>query len=160
MLRKYGGLFGGLLNTVTCGVAILLFFNGFLPSKTLIEKDDWANKLSHPDQYHDTLSNDGQHTPNLPVVFMVIDALRTDFLSGDHLASNWPYMSSLVDDGAAQILNAKVHPPTVTLPRIKVIVNKKFELSAIRVPRHSTYFWFNICFTIIGNDEWRHPRFY
>ena len=57
------------------------------------------------------------------LVFVLIDALRSDFVL-PFAKSDLPQMkfvSGLVESGHALGLSAKAHPPTVTMPRIKVI---------------------------------------
>lgn len=50
-------------------------------------------------------------------VFMIIDALRYDFVS----AQKMPVLNDLLLNKKGCLLKIKVHPPTVTMPRIKVI---------------------------------------
>ena len=50
------------------------------------------------------------------VILMVIDSLRDDFVFNGSMQ----FVNSLVDKGKALPFLAKAHPPTVTLPRIKV----------------------------------------
>jgi ethanolaminephosphotransferase len=52
---------------------------------------------------------------------MVIDALKADFITGPNGVKHMPYLASLVSKGEACIFTAKANPPTVTMPRIKVI---------------------------------------
>lgn len=52
-------------------------------------------------------------------VFMVIDAMRTDFIQNQQNTS-MKYLNKLISDGAACVLNLNVEVPTVTMPRIKV----------------------------------------
>lgn len=51
---------------------------------------------------------------------MVIDALRWDFIMGSTGKAAMPVTSSLIANSSACLLQAKVQPPTVTMPRIKV----------------------------------------
>ena len=56
------------------------------------------------------------------MVLVLIDALRADFVM-DSLHSNLPkmkFVKSLEEKGEAISVLAKAHPPTVTMPRIKV----------------------------------------
>ncbi|MBW0513396.1 hypothetical protein O181_053111 [Austropuccinia psidii MF-1] len=66
--------------------------------------------------------------PNLPqtpsepfgkLVFVVIDALRSDFMFGNH--SKMDFSQSLIRDGKALPYTALAQAPTVTLPRLKAL---------------------------------------
>lgn len=52
---------------------------------------------------------------------MVIDALRYDFVAGKRVSRDMPYLSSLIQNDQTCVYPCKVHVPTVTMPRIKVI---------------------------------------
>lgn len=52
------------------------------------------------------------------VVIVVIDALRVDFIFHEH--TTMKYLKSLTQKSEALGYVARAHPPTVTLPRIKV----------------------------------------
>lgn len=56
------------------------------------------------------------------LVLIVIDALRADFILGDHLQQSMPYLAQLHHDSQACSYLARAHTPTVTLPRIKALV--------------------------------------
>ena len=88
--------------SITCALA--LFIQGFLPHKSHVVGYS-SEKCCRAPVFNKT-------------VLMVVDALRTDFVV-DRIDS-WSYLKQLVQDGYARVYNAKVHPPTVTLPRIKV----------------------------------------
>lgn len=88
---------------------LLTFFQGFLPLKTNVPG------FSVPK------SATTKSSPVSRLVIMVVDALRTDFISVNQ-ATNWPYLNELVKANYTKLFNATAHPPTVTLPRIKVIV--------------------------------------
>lgn len=51
---------------------------------------------------------------------MVIDALRMDFITNK---DNMPYLNQLIEDGLACQYQLQVHPPTVTMPRIKAMTS-------------------------------------
>lgn len=53
-------------------------------------------------------------------IFMVIDALRTDFIQNNGNAS-LQYVNQLLASQSACLNNIEVENPTVTMPRIKVI---------------------------------------
>lgn len=90
--------------TATC-VALIAFFQGFLPQKPQINGYATDKCCSRP-----IFSK---------VVLLVVDALKTNFVVHDR-ANNWPYLDRLISERHARVYNARVHPPTVTLPRIKV----------------------------------------
>lgn len=58
------------------------------------------------------------------LIIMVIDALRWDFVTGPVGKLAMPVTSNLIANGSACLLQAKVQPPTVTMPRIKVLYFK------------------------------------
>lgn len=70
-------------------------------------------------------TNQVQRTPQVygKFVFILIDALRADFLLPSSTNDNLPKMKFLqrkIMNNETQSFLAKAHPPTVTLPRIKV----------------------------------------
>ncbi|KAI1816774.1 alkaline phosphatase-like protein [Poronia punctata] len=91
-------------------VAILIFATGFFPYKPflpgLAQYDDLGTG-SHPDAPFDRL------------IFMVVDALRSDFVYLE--GSGFEYTQSLIRDGIAMPFTAHATSPTITLPRIKAI---------------------------------------
>lgn len=54
-------------------------------------------------------------------VIMLIDALREDFVFGPKGADHMQFTRGLIDKGQARSFVARAQPPTVTMPRIKVI---------------------------------------
>lgn len=88
-------------------VGLASFFHGFLPLKAHIE-----GHAAH-------LSSTSESAFVSKVVLVVVDALRADFILG-YSEINWPYLSRLVESGHTVGYSAMAHPPTVTLPRIKV----------------------------------------
>ncbi|KAE8450118.1 hypothetical protein EG329_006899 [Mollisiaceae sp. DMI_Dod_QoI] len=92
-------------------VAILIFASGFFPYKPF---------LSGLAQY-EALEEYGA-PPEAPfdkVIFMVVDALRSDFVYGD--LSGFSFTQSLISGGAALPFTAHATSPTITMPRIKAI---------------------------------------
>lgn len=53
------------------------------------------------------------------LIIMIIDALRWDFITGSKIAM--PVTNNLIENSSASLLKTKVHSPTVTMPRIKVL---------------------------------------
>nr|POE90348.1 gpi ethanolamine phosphate transferase 2 [Quercus suber] len=90
-------------------IAILVFASGFFPFKPLLP--GLAAFESDIDQKRDPIFN--------RVVFIVVDALRSDFVYGN--SSGFAFTQSLIRDGAAIPFTAHAAPPTVTMPRIKAI---------------------------------------
>ncbi|KAK0753025.1 alkaline-phosphatase-like protein [Schizothecium vesticola] len=91
--------------------AIYLFATGFFPYKPLLQG------LSE----YSPLVGDGA-PPQPPfdrLVFMVVDALRSDFVYSPN--SGFEYVQSLIRDGVALPFTAHAASPTVTMPRLKAI---------------------------------------
>ncbi|KAF4984548.1 hypothetical protein FZEAL_282 [Fusarium zealandicum] len=88
--------------------SIIVFATGFFPYKPFLpglaefEPLDFG---SPPDAPFDRL------------IFMVVDALRSDFVYSD--GSGFEYVQSLIRDGSAMPFTANARSPTVTMPRIK-----------------------------------------
>ncbi|KAF2008846.1 GPI ethanolamine phosphate transferase 2 [Aaosphaeria arxii CBS 175.79] len=99
-------------------VAILTFAAGFFPYKPFMpglatfeelrwdDKWDWQRRGT-PERKFDRL------------VFMVVDALRSDFVYGN--GSGMEFTQSLIRDGAALPFTAHATSPTITMPRVKAI---------------------------------------
>ncbi|KAK3313402.1 alkaline-phosphatase-like protein [Apodospora peruviana] len=93
-------------------IAILIFATGFFPYKPL---------LPGLAEYGTPLAGYGD-PPKAPfdrLVFMVIDALRSDFVYTAN--SGFGYTQSLIRNGAAIPFTAHATSPTVTMPRLKAI---------------------------------------
>ena len=108
----------------------LLFYSCFLVCFFPIKKNP-RNVPTQKDIFHS--SNDSIHDyyKNLRrqalfkrLVFIVIDSLRADFVI-DNRYSFMTYLSQLLQQGRAIGHYGITHPPTVTLPRIKVSFLKK-----------------------------------
>ncbi|KAJ5362281.1 Alkaline phosphatase-like alpha/beta/alpha [Penicillium brevicompactum] len=88
-------------------VGILIFCSGFFPYKPLIpglatlETEDAAPAIFDK------------------VIFMVVDALRSDFVYSND--SGFQFTQSLIRSGAALPFTAYASSPTVTMPRLKAI---------------------------------------
>ncbi|KAJ8129317.1 hypothetical protein O1611_g4314 [Lasiodiplodia mahajangana] len=92
-------------------VAIVIFATGFFPYKPFLPG------LAH----HEELSVYGS-PPDAPfdkLVFMVVDALRSDFVYLED--SGFEYTRSLINDGVAIPFTAHATSPTITMPRIKAM---------------------------------------
>ncbi|KAI1735553.1 alkaline-phosphatase-like protein [Xylaria scruposa] len=91
-------------------VAILIFATGFFPYKPFLPG------LAH----HENLGYGSP--PDAPfdkLIFMVVDALRSDFVYLD--GSGFEYTRSLINDGVALPFTAHATSPTITMPRIKAM---------------------------------------
>lgn len=81
--------------------------------------DLWVSRFSsHFSQLR--LDPDAYKPRNSRAVLMVIDALRTDFVAQ---RDNMRFLSELLANGSACQYQLQVHPPTVTMPRIKAITS-------------------------------------
>ncbi|EPS39021.1 hypothetical protein H072_7217 [Dactylellina haptotyla CBS 200.50] len=93
-------------------VSVLVFAQAFFPYKPFLQ-----GLAQHAD-YHD----EGQ-VPAPPqfdkIVFMLIDALRSDFVFGDN--SGFQFTQSLIRSGVAVPFTAHAVSPTITMPKIKAL---------------------------------------
>ncbi|KAI1326062.1 alkaline-phosphatase-like protein [Xylariaceae sp. FL0255] len=92
-------------------ISILIFANGFFPYKPF---------LSGLAQYDDDLGlGSPPPAPFDKLIFMVVDALRSDFvfLKG----SGFNFTQSLIEDGVTIPFTAHATSPTITMPRIKAM---------------------------------------
>ncbi|KAF2715075.1 alkaline phosphatase-like protein [Pleomassaria siparia CBS 279.74] len=97
-------------------IAILVFATGFFPYKPFMtglatyENPGWENIFKwkkQPEPKFDKL------------VFMVVDALRSDFVYGED--SGMKFVQSLIRDGSAIPFTAHATSPTITMPRVKAM---------------------------------------
>ncbi|RYC66046.1 hypothetical protein CHU98_g140 [Xylaria longipes] len=91
-------------------VAILIFATGFFPYKPFLPglaRHENLDYGSPPDAPFDKL------------IFMVVDALRSDFVYLD--GSGFEYTRSLINNGVAIPFTAHATSPTITMPRIKAM---------------------------------------
>ncbi|KAJ4367042.1 major facilitator super transporter protein [Neocucurbitaria cava] len=99
-------------------VAILVFATGFFPYKPFMPGLAEYEELG----WNHVLGDDWQKLPEAPfdkVVFMVVDALRSDFVFGEE--SGMSFVQSLIRDGTALPFTAHATSPTITMPRVKAI---------------------------------------
>ncbi|KAK5129523.1 hypothetical protein LTR08_003182 [Meristemomyces frigidus] len=96
-------------------VAVLVFGTGFFPFKPLL-----PGLATFEDVQETRVWGDGQPEAIFDrVIFMVVDALRSDFVYGNN--SGFAFTQSLIRDGAAIPFTAYATPPTVTMPRVKAL---------------------------------------
>ncbi|KAF3081572.1 major facilitator super transporter protein [Orbilia oligospora] len=93
-------------------LSVLVFAKAFFPYKPFLQ-----GLAQHAD-YHD-----GGDTPAPAqfekIVFMLVDALRSDFVFGEH--SGFEYTQSLIRSGVAIPFTAHATSPTITMPKIKAL---------------------------------------
>ena len=92
------------------GISILIFAKGFFPHKAVL-----PGLATWTEDSHASLVS----APFDKVIFMVVDALRSDFVYSN--ASNFHFTQSLIRTGAAVPFTGHASPPTITMPRVKAI---------------------------------------
>ncbi|KIW97390.1 uncharacterized protein Z519_02782 [Cladophialophora bantiana CBS 173.52] len=90
--------------------ALLIFAKGFFPHKAFL-----PGLATWPA----TSEAETLPSPFDRVIFMVVDALRSDFVYGN--ASQFVFTQSLIRSGAAVPFTGHASPPTITMPRVKAI---------------------------------------
>lgn len=103
-------------------IAVFIFAIGYFPSKTLLKGH--AVPYTSNDGDSGQQVQDSKHGGSVPqfnkLVFVVIDALRSDFLYHQEV-SHFHNLHKLINNGNAIGFTAYSNPPTVTLPRLKGI---------------------------------------
>ena len=99
-----------ILSNVLIPIAIYVFATGFFPYKPFIP--GYAS-------YDGGTSVVVENAPFDKVVFMVVDALRSDFVYSS--PSGFQFTQSLIRNGAAMPYTAHATSPTVTMPRVKAM---------------------------------------
>lgn len=100
-----------ILTNLLIPIAILIFATGFFPYKPFI-----PGRATFQD------SQDGGQLASAPfdkVIFMVVDALRSDFVYS--YESGFKFTQALIRSGAAMPFTAHATSPTITMPRVKAI---------------------------------------
>ena len=110
------------LFSVFCIVSTLFSYSLFLvcyfPFKQGL--DGYSSRTdAPPEPYSGREGVPGPHYSRL--VLMVVDALRTDFALGN--LTYMPFTRQLLGNGRGVAFSAKTHLPTVTLPRLKVLLD-------------------------------------
>ncbi|KAM8909655.1 GPI ethanolamine phosphate transferase 2 isoform 5-T5 [Spinachia spinachia] len=111
-------------------VGVALFLRGFFPVPL---KSSLSSKSKLSDLPAEPLAGSSPNNSRLPqplfkrVVIMLVDALREDFVFGPNGRRYMPYTRHLVERGSSHSFVAKARPPTVTMPRIKVIPTVSLE---------------------------------
>ncbi|KAK1236825.1 hypothetical protein MKX07_005944 [Trichoderma sp. CBMAI-0711] len=110
---RNSSLAGSLLLTaanILVPLSILVFATGFFPYKPF---------LPGLAEYEPLQYGPPPKAPFDRLVFMVVDALRSDFVYSD--GSGFEYTQRLIREGGAIPFTANARSPTVTMPRIKAI---------------------------------------
>ena len=89
-------------------LALSLFIRGFLPIKRPLPGS--SSRFIYPPVTEPAYNR---------TIWVVVDALRGDFIFGGKGCEDWPYVCSLIKNDMASGYEAKAHSPTVTMPRIK-----------------------------------------
>jgi ethanolaminephosphotransferase len=132
------------LANVLIPIAILVFATGFFPYKPFMPGLAEYEKLGWEDRMGWKTSEEGkiEGVPDAPferLVFMVVDALRSDFVysadsgmefvqryaspSSKHPHGSSLTLYSLIRDGTALPFTAHATSPTITMPRVKAITS-------------------------------------
>jgi ethanolamine phosphate transferase 2 subunit G len=89
---------------------VLVFASGFFPYKAFLPGlATWQASSLRP----------STPAPFDRVIFMVVDALRSDFVYG--VNSNFGFTQGLIRSGAGIPFTGHASPPTITMPRVKAI---------------------------------------
>ncbi|XP_014607226.1 PREDICTED: GPI ethanolamine phosphate transferase 2 [Polistes canadensis] len=111
-----------LIYTIIVGTfSIVLFIYGFFP---IIHYDNTIASINDIPQFIDDekIETNTLYKPLVnKLIIMVIDAFRWDFVSDSIGKSAMPITNKLIENSFACLLQAKVEPPTVTMPRIKAM---------------------------------------
>lgn len=118
----------------------LLFTRGFFPKKLLLP--GYGRYFpNHDSEFPDPVFN--------KLVFIVIDAMRSDFMFGP--SSNMPNVHGMIESGYGVPFTAFSTPPTVTLPRIKGLTSgstPNFLDAILNIAEDDT------SSTLSGQDTW------
>ncbi|XP_015174532.1 PREDICTED: GPI ethanolamine phosphate transferase 2 [Polistes dominula] len=101
--------------------SVVLFIYGFFP---IIHYDNTIASINNIPQFIDNekIETNTLYKPLVnKLIIMVIDAFRWDFVSDSIGKSAMPITNKLIENSLACLLQAKVEPPTVTMPRIKAM---------------------------------------
>ena len=119
------------------------FLTGFFPSSPAIGVPETRTTPRQPGSWTRRVG---------PLVIMVIDALRADFVldvdtgPGSGSGKKIRYLQELLQNQTEAVgFVTRASPPTVTLPRIKVKVTNKFLLIKLSL---NVY---------LGNNDWESP---
>nr|OQO20089.1 hypothetical protein B0A51_10193 [Rachicladosporium sp. CCFEE 5018] len=110
-----------ILSNLLIPIAVLVFAMGFFPYKPVLPGlATWEDGAELGSDGLRAVGGDGRaEAPFNKVIFMVVDALRSDFVYGHK--SEMKFTQSLIRAGNALPFTAHATPPTVTMPRIKAL---------------------------------------
>ncbi|KAK9241079.1 alkaline-phosphatase-like protein [Lipomyces kononenkoae] len=117
-------------------LGLLFFARGFFPYKPLFHG-------------YAPIESDAPPAVSDKVIFMVVDALRSDFVFSNE--SSMTFTQSLISSGNALPFTARAAPPTVTLPRIKGITTgsvSNFLDAVLNIAESDN------SSSLIGQDSW------
>ncbi|OXB72298.1 UNVERIFIED_CONTAM: hypothetical protein H355_013342 [Colinus virginianus] len=122
---RSGALAAGCLLAEALGIA--LFLRGFfpLPVRSVPRGEARAEAPAEPaPPGPGIVSNWTKLPPPIfrKVVFVLIDALRDDFVFGSKGKQFMPYTTQVIEKGTSYSFIAEAKPPTVTMPRIKALM--------------------------------------
>ncbi|KIW76089.1 hypothetical protein Z517_10834 [Fonsecaea pedrosoi CBS 271.37] len=102
------------LSNILLIAALVIFARGFFPHKAFL-----PGLATWPATSGAGAGAGAQAAPFDRVIFMVVDALRSDFVYGN--ASSFAFTQGLIRSGAAVPFTGHASPPTITMPRVKAI---------------------------------------
>ncbi|XP_065596739.1 GPI ethanolamine phosphate transferase 2 isoform X2 [Cyrtonyx montezumae] len=122
---RSGALATGCLLAEALGIA--LFLRGFfpLPVKSVPRGEARAEPPAEPAPPGPGIVSNWTKLPPpvfRKVVFVLIDALRDDFVFGSKGKQFMPYTTQVIEKGTSYSFIAEAKPPTVTMPRIKALM--------------------------------------
>ncbi|KAI5249256.1 alkaline phosphatase-like protein [Aureobasidium subglaciale] len=108
------------LSNILIPIAVLVFATGFFPYKPFLSGLATFEEVENEELGLGLLQgNDRPQRIFDKVIFMTVDALRSDFVYGH--GSGFEFTQSLIRSGAAIPFTAHATPPTITMPRVKAL---------------------------------------
>lgn len=114
-------LFGYKLLIVFFSITIFLY--GFFP---LVQYENSVANMKDVPQFVEKIrvKTEELYQPIAKrIVIMVIDAFRWNFVAENTMKDSMPILQSLIENKLSCLLQGKVNPPTVTMPRIKAVTS-------------------------------------
>ncbi|THZ97974.1 alkaline phosphatase-like protein [Aureobasidium pullulans] len=110
------------LSNLLIPLAVLVFATGFFPYKPFLSGLATFEEVENEELGMGLLQgNDRPQRIFDKVIFMTVDALRSDFVYGHE--SGFNFTQSLIALGAAVPFTAHATPPTITMPRVKALTS-------------------------------------
>ncbi|KAG9566308.1 alkaline phosphatase-like protein, partial [Aureobasidium melanogenum] len=108
------------LSNILIPIAVLVFATGFFPYKPFLSGLATFEEVENEELGLGLLKgNDRPQRIFDKVIFMTVDALRSDFVYGH--GSGFTFTQELIRSGAALPFTAHATPPTITMPRVKAL---------------------------------------